>query len=42
MVMICIQVIGDDATVAFGCSQGSFELNAMRIVRNCPDECFVS
>ena len=30
MVMICIQVIGDDAAVAFAGSQGNFELNAMR------------
>jgi fumarate hydratase class II len=28
--MICIQVIGDDAAVAFAGSQGNFELNAMR------------
>jgi fumarate hydratase class II len=32
MVMICIQVIGDDAAVAFAGSQGNFELNAMRPV----------
>jgi fumarate hydratase, class II len=30
MVMIAIQVIGDDTTVAFAGSQGNFELNAMR------------
>jgi fumarate hydratase class II len=30
MVMICIQVVGDDAAVAFAGSQGNFELNAMR------------
>jgi fumarate hydratase class II len=30
MVMICIQVIGDDSAVAFAGSQGNFELNAMR------------
>jgi len=30
MVMICIQVIGEDAAVAFAGSQGNFELNAMR------------
>src|SRR5580698_727997 len=30
MVMICIQVMGDDAAVAFAGSQGNFELNAMR------------
>jgi fumarate hydratase, class II len=30
MVMICIQVIGDDCAVAFAGSQGNFELNAMR------------
>ncbi len=30
MVMICIQVIGDDTAVAFAGSQGNFELNAMR------------
>ena len=29
-VMICIQVIGEDAAVAFAGSQGNFELNAMR------------
>ena len=32
MVMICIQVLGDDAAVAFAGSQGNFELNAMRPV----------
>jgi fumarate hydratase class II len=30
MVMVCIQVIGDDTVVAFAGSQGNFELNAMR------------
>jgi fumarate hydratase, class II len=30
MVMVCIQVIGDDSVVAFAGSQGNFELNAMR------------
>ena len=30
IVMICIQVIGNDTTVAFAGSQGNFELNAMR------------
>ncbi len=30
LVMICIQVIGLDNAVAFGGSQGNFELNAMR------------
>jgi fumarate hydratase, class II len=30
MVMICIQVLGDDSAVAFAGSQGNFELNAMR------------
>jgi len=30
IVMICIQVIGSDAAVAFAGSQGNFELNAMR------------
>jgi fumarate hydratase, class II len=30
MVMICIQVIGDDTAVAFAGSQGNFELNTMR------------
>jgi fumarate hydratase, class II len=30
MVMVCIQVIGEDNTVAFAGSQGNFELNAMR------------
>ena len=30
MVMICIQVMGDDTAVAFAGSQGNFELNAMR------------
>ena len=30
MIMICIQVIGEDTAVAFAGSQGNFELNAMR------------
>jgi fumarate hydratase class II len=30
VVMICIQVIGEDTAVAFAGSQGNFELNAMR------------
>ncbi len=30
MVMVCIQVIGEDNVVAFAGSQGNFELNAMR------------
>jgi fumarate hydratase, class II len=30
MVMISIQVLGDDSGVAFAGSQGNFELNAMR------------
>jgi fumarate hydratase class II len=30
MVMVCIQVIGEDAAVALAGSQGNFELNAMR------------
>jgi fumarate hydratase class II len=30
MVMVCIQVIGEDNAVAFAGSQGSFELNTMR------------
>ena len=30
IVMICIQVIGEDTAVAFAGSQGNFELNAMR------------
>ncbi len=36
MVMIAIQVIGEDTAVAFAGSQGNFELNAMRpiIVNN--------
>jgi len=36
MVMVCIQVIGNDNAVAFAGSQGNFELNAMRplIVKN--------
>lgn len=36
LVIICIQVIGDDTAVAFAGSQGNFELNAVRpiIVNN--------
>jgi fumarate hydratase class II len=36
MVMVCIQVIGEDNAVAFAGSQGNFELNAMRpiIIKN--------
>jgi fumarate hydratase class II len=36
MVMVCIQVLGEDNAVAFAGSQGNFELNAMRpiIVNN--------
>jgi fumarate hydratase class II len=30
MVMVCIQVLGDDCATAFAGSQGNFELNAMR------------
>src|SRR5262249_6253219 len=30
MVMVCIQVIGEDNAVAFAGSQGNFELNTMR------------
>jgi fumarate hydratase class II len=30
MVMVCIQVLGEDMAVAFAGSQGNFELNAMR------------
>jgi fumarate hydratase class II len=30
MVMVCIQVIGEDSAVAFAGSQGNFELNVMR------------
>src|ERR1700689_306254 len=30
IVMICIQVLGEDSIVAFASSQGNFELNAMR------------
>jgi fumarate hydratase class II len=30
IVMICIQVIGEDSAVAFAGSQGNFELNTMR------------
>jgi len=32
MVMICIQVMGNDSAVAFAGSQGNFQLNAMRPV----------
>jgi fumarate hydratase class II len=32
IVMICIQVIGEDTAVAFAASQGNFELNTMRPV----------
>jgi fumarate hydratase class II len=32
MIMVCIQVIGNDNTVAIAGSQGNFELNAMRPV----------
>ncbi|WP_405894726.1 class II fumarate hydratase [Streptomyces sp. NBC_01527] len=32
MVMVCIQVLGDDGAVAFAGTQGNFELNAMRPV----------
>ncbi|HXO02130.1 MAG TPA: class II fumarate hydratase [Stellaceae bacterium] len=32
MVMVCIQVVGEDNAVAFAGSQGNFELNAMRPV----------
>ena len=32
MVMVCIQVIGEDTAVAIAGSQGNFELNAMRPV----------
>lgn len=36
MVMVCIQVIGNDTAVAIAGSQGNFELNAMRpiIIKN--------
>jgi fumarate hydratase class II len=36
MVMVCIQVIGEDNAVAFAGSQGNFELNAMRpiVIKN--------
>jgi fumarate hydratase class II len=30
MIMVCIQVVGEDNAVAFAGSQGNFELNAMR------------
>ena len=32
MVMVCIQVLAEDAAIAFAGSQGNFELNAMRPV----------
>jgi fumarate hydratase class II len=32
MIMVCIQVIGEDNAVAFAGSQGNFELNAMRTI----------
>jgi fumarate hydratase, class II len=36
MVMVCIQIIGNDTAVAIAGSQGNFELNAMRpiIIKN--------
>ena len=36
MVMVCIQVMGNDNAVAIAGSQGNFELNAMRpiIIKN--------
>jgi fumarate hydratase, class II len=36
MVMVCIQVIGEDNSVAFAASQGNFELNTMRpiVIKN--------
>ena len=36
LVMVCIQVIGNDTAVAFAGSQGNFELNAMRplVIKN--------
>ena len=36
MIMVCIQVIGNDTAVAIAGSQGNFELNAMRpiIIKN--------
>jgi fumarate hydratase class II len=36
MVMVCTQVLGNDAAVAFAGAQGSFELNTMRplVIRN--------
>ena len=30
MIMVCIQVIGNDTTIAIAGSQGNFELNPMR------------
>jgi len=30
--MVCIQVLSEDAAIAFAASQGNFELNAMRPV----------
>jgi len=37
MIMVCIQVIGNDTAVAIAGSQGNFELNAMRpiIIKEC-------
>ena len=32
MLMVCIQVLAEDSAIAFGGSQGNFELNAMRPV----------
>jgi fumarate hydratase class II len=32
MVMVCIQVLSEDAAIAFAATQGNFELNAMRPV----------
>jgi len=36
MIMVCVQVFGNDTAVAFAGSQGSFELNVMRpvVIRN--------
>ena len=36
MIMVCIQVIGNDNVVAIAGSQGNFELNTMRpiIIKN--------
>ena len=30
MTMVCVQVMGNDAALAFGCSQGNFELNVFK------------